>query len=467
MVQTEVPMVLDPAAVEQLASELRGRVLRPSDDGYHPARAVWNGMIDRCPALIAQCAGVADVIRALAFAREHRLAVTVKGAGHSVAGKSASDGGLLIDLGPMRWVHVDPEARIARVGPGAVGGDLDTEAQVHALATTGGTDSTTGVIGLTLGGGAGFLTRRFGLAADNLVRADVVLADGRVVHASETDNADLFWALRGGGGSFGVVIAAELRLHPLGPQLMVAQAFHPYEGARAALRFFRDFTSEVPDEVGFYALAVNVPPLPGFPEAFHGKTAIAFAASYAGSLEDGEAALRPIAEFGDPVLNVVGPMPYATLQQSFDAANPAHQRYFWKSSYLRSLPDDAIDTFVARVDRLPGPFSAAWFERLGGAAGRVGPRATAFPHRDAAYNFGISAGWTDPSEDDRAVTWSRAFHDAMTPYATGGVYANYVGVDDVDHLRASFGDNLDRLRRVKAKYDPDGVFGRWDGQAAS
>ena len=463
MVQIEAPTRVDPPAVEKLASRLRGRVVGPTDDGYQQARAVWNGMIDRRPSLIAQCAGVADVIDALAVAREHGLPVTVRGAGHSVAGKSASDAGFVIDLGPMRWVHVDPESRIARVGPGAVGGDLDRETQVHGLATTGGTDSTTGVIGLTLGGGAGFLTRRFGLAIDNLLGAYVVLADGRVVHASETDNADLFWALRGGGGSFGIVTAVELRLHPLGPELMVAQAFHPYEDAGTALRFFRDFTSDAPDEVGFYALAVNVPPLPGFPEAFHGKTAIALIASYAGSLADGERALRPIGEFGEPMLKVVAAMPYAALQQSFDAANPAHERYFWKSHYLGSLTDDAIDVFVAHVDPLPGPFSAAWFEPLGGALGRVPAEATAFPHRDAAYNFAISAGWTDAADDERAVVWTRAFHDAMTPWATGGVYANYVGLDDVGHLRANFDTNLDRLREVKAKYDPEGVFGLWEG----
>jgi len=462
MVHAQTRVSVDPSAVEGLAGALRGRLVQPEDNDYQEARSVWNAMIDRRPALIAQCAGVADVIQALAFAREHGVAVTVRGAGHSVAGKSASDDALMIDLGSMRWVQVDPEARVARVGPGAVGGDLDTETQVFGLATTGGTDSTTGVIGLTLGGGIGFLGRRFGLASDNLLSADVVLADGRVVRASEAQNVDLFWALRGGGGNFGVVTAIELRLHPVGPEVMVVQAFHPYEAAGAALRFYRDFTAEAPDEIGGYALAVNVPPVPGFPEAFHGKTAIALVVSHAGSLEDGEAALRPLAEFGDPMLKVMTPMPYAVLQQSFDAANPAGQRYFWKSQYLAGLPDEAIDVFVERADPLPGPFSAAWFEPLRGAAGRLDPAATAFPHRGAAYNFAISAGWTDPASDERAIGWTRAFHDAMTPYSTGGVYANYIGLDDVARLRAAFGENFDRLRQVKAKYDPEGVFGRWD-----
>jgi FAD/FMN-containing dehydrogenase len=449
---------LDESTIDELAAELAGQLVRPADPEYDAARAMWNGMIDRKPALIARCMGVADIRAALAFAREHRLPINVRGGGHSVAGRSIRDGALLIDLGPMRWVQVDPEARRVRVGPGAVGADLDRETQSFGLATTGGTDSTTGVIGLTLGGGMGFLGRRYGLATDNLVTADVILADGRLVHASETEHPDLFWALQGGGGGFGVVAGMELQLHPMGRELAVAQVFLPYAGAPEALRFYRDFTSEMAPEIGCYLLAVNVPPVDPFPSPYHGTTAIALVASHCGAVEDGLAALRPLTEVGEPMLSVLTPMPYTTLQQSFDAANPAGKRFFWKSEYLKGLPDEALETFAAHADPLPGPFSAAFFEALGGAMAERGPTETAFPHRRAAYNFAAGAGWEDSARDEESIAWARRFHAAMTPFGTGGVYANYVGLDDLDHPAAVFGENGGRLAAVKATYDPDGIF---------
>ena len=444
-----------------LAAELRGSVILPGDQGYDEARAVWNAMIDQRPALIARCVDADDAAVAVAFGRRHGLPIVVRGGGHSVAGKSSCDGGLVIDLSSMNGVEVDADARIARVGPGARGADLDTAAQSAGLATTGGTDSTTGVIGLTLGGGMGFLARRYGLAADNLLGADVILADGTRVHASETEHPDLFWALRGGGGAFGIVTGIELQLHPLGPQLMVAQAFHPFSGAPDALRFYREFSADAPDEVGCFALAVNVPPVEGFPEESHGTTALALAASYAGPLDEGERALGPLVEFGSPIFSFLQPMEYAVLQQSFDAAFPGGQRYFWKSQYLTGMPDEAIETFAAHADPLPGAFSAAYFETLGGAFGRVDPSATAFPHRSAPFNLGVSAGWADAATDEAAIGWTRTFHEAMTPYGTGGVYANYAGADDLGRLRAAYGDNFERLRQVKERYDPERIFGRW------
>jgi FAD/FMN-containing dehydrogenase len=459
MAQAPTVSRLDSAAIDELASALRGQLIRPSDDDYDTARAMWNAMIDRRPALIARCTGVADIRMALAFAREHDLPVTVRGAGHSVAGRSTSDGGLMIDLGSMRWVQVDPESRTVRLGPGVVGADLDHETQAFGLATTVGTDSTTGVIGLTLGGGAGFVGRRFGLAIDNMIGADVVLPDGRLVHASATQHPDLFWALRGGGGELGVVTSVELRLHEMGPELFVAQLFHPYEAAADALRFYRDFTANAPDELACYALAVNVPPVDPFPEAYHGRTAIALVASHSGPIAEGEAALKPLVDFGEPMLRVAMPMPYVALQQSFDAGFPSGRRYFWKSQYLDRLSDEAIETFLAHADPLPGAYSAAFFEPLGGAIGRPDPTATAFPHRAAAYNFAATAGWDDPQQDELAVGWARAFHDAMAPFGTGGTYANYVGLDDLDRRRAVHGANLDRLTDVKARYDPAGVLG--------
>lgn len=449
---------VDTRAVRRFADQLQGSLIQPGDREYDETRRVWNGMIDRRPVLITQCLGVPDITRSLAFAREHGLPVTVRGGGHNVGGRAVADGALMIDLRKMSGVKVDPETRVARVGPGATGADLDRETQRVGLATPGGTDSTTGVIGLTLGGGFGFLSRRYGLAADNLRAATVVLADGRTVQATEAEDADLLWALRGGGGRFGVVAEIELDLHPLGPELAVAQVFHPYRSAAAALRFFRDFMAEAPDDIGAFALAVNVPPVDPFPVEHHGKTAIALVVAHAGDAEAGLRALQPLGEFGEPILNAIAPMPYTALQQAFDPASPAGNRYFWKSQYLSGMQDEAIELFVDRCRTLPGPFSAAWFEPLGGAVGRPDPDSTAFPHRRAASNFAVQAGWTDPDDDARAIAWARSFHDAMAPFSTGGQYANYAGSDASDGLSSLFGVNADRLAGVMARCDPDRVF---------
>lgn len=446
---------------DALAREIDGRVITPQHDDYDAARAVWNGMIDERPAVLVQCESVDDAAAALAHARERGMPMVVRGGGHSVAGRSTCDGGMVIDLGPMRDVTVDPEARIARVQPGARGRELDAASQVHGLATTGGTDSTTGVIGLTLGGGMGFLGRAFGLASDNVVGADVLLADGTRVHASESEHPDLFWALRGGGGNFGIVTELQLRLHPVGPQVMSLQAFHPFEAAPEGLRLFRDFMADAPDAVGGYGLALMVPPVDPFPAEWHGRTALALVASHAGTLEEGERDLKPLAEWGAPIFQFFAPMEYTALQQSFDAGAPAGQRYFWKSQYLEGLPDEAIDAFVSHADPPTGPFTAAYFEPLGGAFGRVDPMATAFPHRSAPFNVGISSGWADPVHDDEGIRWTRSFHEAMSPWSTGGMYANYLGTEDLVQPRAVYGDNLERLRQVKERYDPDEVISQW------
>jgi FAD/FMN-containing dehydrogenase len=444
----------------ELVDRIDGRVILPTDERYDAARRVWNGMIDRRPAMIVECTGPGDVVEALAHARREQLPITVRGGGHGVAGRAVCDDGMVIDLASMNDVDVDPDARVAGVGPGATGADLDRATQAVGLATTSGTDSTTGVIGLTLGGGMGFLARSFGMAVDNLLGADVVLADGRQVHASETEHPDLFWALRGGGGSFGVVTGIEMRLHPVGPRVAVAQAFYPWQEATDVLRAYREFSADAPDEVGCYALAVNVPPVDPFPAEAHGTTAVAIVAGHAGPVEEGERVLRPLCEFGTPLLGGVQEMDYAVLQQTFDVANPAGKRYFWKSAYLSGMPDEAIETFISHADPLPGAYSAAYFETVGGAVGRVDPAATAFPHRTAPFNLGIGAGWDDPATDEAAIDWARRFNDAMSPFSTGGMYVNYVGDDDLGRLDATFGGNVKRLRQVKERYDPDQVFGR-------
>ena len=467
MTQVQAAPELDAAAADELATAMRGRVIGPSDPDYDAARAAWNGMIDRRPALIAQCTGVADVRAALAFARSHGIGVTVRGGKHSVAGKSVLDDTLLIDLAPMRWAHVDPDRRTVHVGPGTVGGEMDHETQAFGLATTGGTDSTTGVTGLTLGGGMGFLGRRYGLATDNVLSAEIVLPSGELVRASATEHPDLFWAVRGGGGGFGIVTDLELQLHQVGPQLATAQVFLPWSVAPEVVRFYRDFTADMAPEIACYFLAGNVPPMDPFPAEYQGKTAAVLVASHCGDVDEGLEALKPITEVGgEPLLSVLAPMPYTALQQTFDPANPAGMRFFWKSEYLGGLPDEALDTFVAHADPLPGPYSAAFFEALGGAMAERTPTETAFPHRRAAYNFAACAGWEDRARDEACIAWSRRFHEAMAPFGTGGVYVNYVGLDDLGHQAAVYGENEERLSSIRATYDPEGIFASADGARA-
>lgn len=450
---------MDKTSIEEFATSLRGRVLQAGDDGYQQARSVWNGMIDRRPAVVAECSGAADVILAVRFAREQGLHATVKAGGHNVAGRAVCDQGLVIDVSPMNSVVVDPHARRARVGPGATWGDFDHEAQAFGLATTGGVDSRTGVAGLTLGGGIGYLARRFGLAIDNLVSADVVTAEGQLVRASEGENADLFWALRGGGGNTGVVITSfEFRLHQVGPRVMTAQVFHPFEAAGAALRFYRDFTESAPDELACYAMIIHLPPVPPFPEDLHGKPALALVACHSGDPAEGEKLLAPLKGFGNPILAAVQGVPYTALQQSFDAGTPDGQRYYYKSKYLEELSNEAVDTLIARVGRLPGQFSVIGIEPMAGAIARVDTSATAYPHRNAAYNLSVWAGWSDSADDEEIIAWARDFDKAMSPHATGGVYVNYLGADDDDRLESAYGKNYERLRTVRAKFDPNGLF---------
>jgi FAD/FMN-containing dehydrogenase len=441
-------ITLDEATVQGFDISLHGELLRPGDAGFDAARKVWNGMIDKTPALIARCAGVADVIAAVNFARAQQLLVAVRGGGHNVAGNGVCDGGLVIDLSRMRAIRVDPIGRTARVEGGATWGDLDREAQVFGLATTGGIVSSTGIGGLTLGGGVGWLVRKHGLACDNLLSVDVVTADGRLVTANAEQHADLFWGVRGGGGNFGVVTSLEFRLHPVGPILGGMILYHR-EHAPEILRFYRSFTQTAPEELTTYCTLMTAP---------DGAPLVALSACYSGPLEAGEEVLRPLRTFGSPIADLIRPMAYREMQSFLDESLPAGMRHYWKGSFLRAMPDEAIDHLVAHMADASSPLSAVDLEYYGGAASRVGEAETAFPHRQALYNLIIYAIWTDPAEDEQQIQWARATAAAMEPYANGGVYVNLLGMEGEGRVRAAYGANYERLAALKNKYDPTNFF---------
>ncbi len=446
------------STLDELAGTLRGPLLRPGDDRYDDARTLWNGMVDRRPAAIARCRSTADVIACVRFVRASGLPLSVKGGGHQLAGTALCDDGLVIDLAPMDGVRVDPDTRTARVEPGATLGQFDREAQTFGLATPAGVHSGTGVAGLTLGGGIGWLARSFGLTSDNLLAADVVTADGDLVYTSEDEHPDLFWALRGGGGNFGIVTSFEFQLHPVGPEVLTVQRFHHLEDAEQVLRAYRDVMAEAPDELACYPMIIHVPPVEPFPAELQGTPALALVGCYSGAVSDGEAAVAPLTAIGEPFAEVVAPMPYATFQSSFDAGTPDGARYYGKAHLLPELTDAAIRDLLEQVGDLPGDFTMIFLESLGGAIARVPADATAWPHRDAAFGFAVQAGWTNPADDEAHIAWVRAVHEAMAPHATGGVYVNYLDGDDSDRVDAAYGDHVRRLAEVKQRWDPDNLF---------
>ncbi len=449
--------VTDERIHDRLTDAVRGDVLRPGDTGYDDARTVWNGLFDKYPAVIVQCTGAADVMAAVNVARENDLLLSVKSGGHGYAGKAVCDDGMVIDLSAMDSVRVDPEARTARVGPGATWDDVYHETQTFGLATPGGA-GIVGVAGFTLGGGISYLSRKHGLTCDNLLAADVVTADGRLVHANADGHSDLFWGLRGGSGNFGIVTSFEYQLHEVGPEVLAGTILHPYESAREVLELYREVMADAPDELGCFALFLRVPPEPPFPEEYHGEPAIGLGVCYAGAVEDGEAAVAPVREFGDPILDGVRPQPYLEFKQSNDELYEAIDRWYSKSHYLAGLPDDAIDVILEYTEDLPGPFTMVGLLATGGAITRVDRTATAFPHRDAAFEFDIWPGWTDPEDDEALIGWATEFHEAMAPYATGGVYVNMLSHDEDDRVRAAYGDNYERLAELKTEWDPENLF---------
>jgi FAD/FMN-containing dehydrogenase len=448
----------DESRIQTLRERITGEVLQPGDDGYDKARSTWNALIERRPGAVARCADAADVRAAVRFCRENGLVLAVKSGGHDYAVNSVCEGGLLIDLSPMQAVQVEAAARRARVEPGATWGIFDAEAQKSGLATTGGTCSMAGVAGVTLGGGTGHLARSRGLSLDNLVAAEVVIASGEQVQASEQENPDLFWGIRGGSGNFGVVTSFEFALHEVGPEVLAGQVFHRFDDAGSVLRFYREFMADAPDEVQCYAFFIKVPPVDPFPQALHGRTVLDLIVAHTGSLEDGDKVLRPLREFGNPFLDLVQPQPYTVLQQTFDAGLQAGNRWYSRAHYLKELPDAVIDTVLRYTESLPGVFTGVSFEPMGGAINRVAPGATAFAHRDAAFGLHIFPGWTDRGEDEEIMAWAREFHQAVAPHVTGGVYVNLLGPDEKERVRQAYGVNCERLVEVKNRWDPENLF---------
>jgi FAD/FMN-containing dehydrogenase len=454
---------LDAAAVRDLAGRMQGRLITPDHPEYDGARRVWNGMIDRYPALVAQCAATADVVAALAFARQHGLPLAVRGGGHNVAGHATCDDGLVIDLSPLNHMTVDPQARTARVGGGTTWGELDTATQEYGLATPGGVFTGTGVAGLTLGGGYGYLRNKYGLSCDNLIGAEVVLASGEVVRADATQHADLLWGLRGGGGNFGVVTEFEFRLHPVGPEVMFVFVFHDAsgDGMQRAMRFYREFSHGAPDEVSTLMALGVVPPDPHvFPEAIHGRPFAAFVAMYAGPAEEGQRVLQPLRDFGEPLMDGSGVMPYVQAQQAFDHDYPDGRRYYWKSLNLQRLDDQAIERIAAHARRQPSPFSTTDIWHIGGAVTRVGAEESAFFGRQAAFLLSPEANWDDPADDAVNIGWLRAFIADMAPFSDGSRYLNFAGFGEEGEsgVRSAFGPQYARLAALKARYDPYNLF---------
>jgi FAD/FMN-containing dehydrogenase len=456
-------MATQTIAFAELEESLRGELLLPTSPGYDNARRIWNGAIDRRPACIARCTGVADVVAAVRFARERDLEIAVRGGGHNVAGTAVCDDGIVIDLSAMRAVSVDPAGRTAWVQGGALWGDVDHETQAHGLATTGGIVGHTGVAGLTLGGGIGFLMRKHGLAVDNLLAADVVTADGGIVRASADEHADLFWALRGGGGNFGVVTSFRFSLHPVGPTVIAGPVFWAADDTSDVLHFYRDFAAEAPDELGSVVRLGTVPPLPVIPEELHRRPSIAIACCYAGGVEDGERAVRALRRFGSPLVDLLAPSPYTAFQGGLDDVVPHGWHYYWKATSLPGLSDDAIAVIADHAYAAGSPRSYAAIFHMGGAVARVPHDATAYAGRDVAHNIVIDAVWL-PEESGRHAAaekaWARRFLQALQPHSAGGVYVNFLDSDDdSSRVREAYGEQTyRRLAEVKATYDPDNAF---------
>jgi FAD/FMN-containing dehydrogenase len=460
MTVSATELTIDPEALQGFVAGVRGDVLQPGDIGYDEARAIWNGLIDRRPALIVRCTGAADVVDAVDFAREHGLTLSIRGGGHNVAGNAVNDDGLVIDLSRMRGVHVDPATQTVRAQGGATLGDIDRETQLFGRAVPFGVVSATGVAGLTLHGGIGHLRRKYGLTIDNLRSVDIVTADGQLRSASATENQDLFWAVRGAGSNFGVVTSFEFDTYPVGPMVMVGAVFYPLDEAPKLIPAWRDYMASAPEELSSLAICVSVPPAEPFPPHLHGTPVLIVIGVHSGSVEDGEPVVQPLRELGEPLLDLSGPWPWLGLQSGFDALYPNGGFYYWKSRMVSELTEELIDEIVEFSGRRPSPLSDIVIWHHGGAMNRVGDSETAYAGRGADFLVAGEISWSDPALNDEAIAFGREFWNAIARHSTGGVYLNFPGLGEEkdDLVRAGYGPNYDRLAALKAEYDPDNLF---------
>jgi FAD/FMN-containing dehydrogenase len=449
------------AHVDEFKANFKGPLLTSVDEEYDEVRKIWNGMHDKKPAFIARCLGVADVIAAVNFARENDVLISVRGGGHNVGGTASNDGGIMIDLSLMKGIRVDPENRTAHAQGGCTMADLDRETQVFGLVAPSGVVSTTGIAGLTLGGGIGWLRKKYGLSIDNLLSVDMVTADGKAIHANENQNADLFWAVRGGGGNFGIVTSFEFRLHPVGPMVTLCAPFYPAEEAKKILPVWKEFMDNSPDEVSSNGSFWTIPPVPDFPSELHGRRVFIPVTIHCGPVEEGQKVLEPLRNISTPLVDLSGTMPWTALQQMFDPFFPkAVQHYYFKSTYLDNLDDDAIDTIIHKASNPPQPMILIAIWHIGGAMSRIDDKATAFTGRKSNYLFSVDCIWDDPSADEEVISWARNFLKDMEPFSPGGLYVNFSGFGEEGEalVKSAYGDNYAKLVEIKHKYDPENFF---------
>lgn len=448
---------IDAQSLENLKSRIHGEVITPQDREYDRARAVWNGMIDRHPALIVQCSGTADVIEAVRFAKEHHLLISVRGAGHNIAGRSLDDHIFLIDLSKLRYVHVDPDEAIAIVSPGATLSDLDRETQMYGLALPVGINSTTGVAGLTLGGGFGWLSRKYGMTIDSLISAEVITVAGDRVVCNQDKNRDLFWAIRGGGGNFGIVTSFKFKLHKIGPTVFSGPVVFAMKDAKEVFRRYREFCKNAPDEVTVWAVMRHCPPFPFVEALHHGQSVLILVGIYTGPVGEGEAILSKLKALGKPIGDGLGPHPLTVFQKAFDPLLKPGARNYWKTHNFKNLDDEFIETILEHASKLPSLHTELFIGQMGGKTNRVAKAATAYPHRDVNFIMNVHTRWEDKRDDELCISWARKFFEATRRFATGGAYVNFVSEGD-DNLEGSYLENIERLAAVKATYDPQNVL---------
>jgi FAD/FMN-containing dehydrogenase len=444
--------------IETLKSKVKGQIVLPDDPDYNEVREIWNAMIDRKPAVIVQCAEADDVLHALSYARENGLEISIRGGGHNIAGSALCDNGVLIDFSHMKAVRVDAQKRRAYVEPGATLGDFDKAVQAHGLATPVGINSITGIAGLTLGGGLGWLNRKYGMTVDNLVSAEMITANGRKIRVSEDENADLFWAIRGGGGNFGVVTQFEYALHPVGPEILAGLLVFPIDQAKQVLQKHREFVKTAPEELNIWVVVRMAPPLPFLPENVHGKEVVVLAIFYAGDIADGEKLIDPIRSFGDPYGEHIGAQPYIKWQQAFDPLLTSGVRNYWKSHNLTELSDGLLDSIIEFARKLPSPHCEIFLPLMSGAVNRVPSNAMAYGHRDVQFVLNVHGRWDEAAQDETCIAWAREFFNASAPFASTGAYVNFMSGDEDGRVAAAYGANYDRLKQIKQKYDPENIF---------